>query len=70
MQWAEIKDQAGHVCENTPGRVHRIKLPRFDESWTLFHHQFKAVAEHNWIDWGRKPHTYWHPAGAGCRYPA
>jgi hypothetical protein len=40
-------------------RVDRIKPAGFDGSmsWTLFHHEFKVVAEHNsWVDWGKTTH--------------
>jgi hypothetical protein len=51
MQLAEVKTQAGcGRCRNTVIGAEWIHPPRFEGSmfWTLFHHQLKAMAEHNW----------------------
>jgi hypothetical protein len=38
-------------------RVDRIKPANFDGSWTLFHHEFEVVAEHNsWVNWEKATH--------------
>jgi hypothetical protein len=60
MEVREVEGRAGRGgCWNTATGTGNIKPPRFDGpmSWTLFQHQFEAMAEHdNWADQEKAMH--------------